>query len=243
MKLIVPFSLLIAIGCILTVGCLAVANKNTVNDTMKSTANISVAAGFVPFNTSHTGPDTNVNETGVLKGPLRVTISGYPANLDVILDTVTVGTVKSSTDLNLMVSEGNHSVMVCINSVCEQENITASFGRQVTVDFGERLRRDVQFPTATARIIDYAKNGNGVSVNVEFINPETVDHTISVELGVGYTYIDGRTFTKHGDFAKVTTPLFVPAGQRVTRTVDIAFEGSGTNYCFDYPVISELYVM
>jgi hypothetical protein len=239
MKLIGLLVPLIAIGCILTVGCVGIANKNTVNATVNKT----IGAGFTSFtNSSHPGSNSTADSTTVLKGLLSVSINGYPANLEVLVDNVTIGIVNSTTDLNLMVPEGNHIVVVCMDPICEHENITTSFGRQVTINFGERLRKDIEFPNATARILDYYKNGNGVSVNVEFINPESVDHTISVELGVGYTYIDSTSFIKHGDSAEVTTSMFVKARQRQTKTVDIAFASSGSNYSFDFPAISGIYV-
>jgi hypothetical protein len=245
MKLIAPFALFMAVGFILAAGCVAMTNKNTVN--------ASTAASFAPFsNTSDPGLNKTINatanSTSELKGSLRVSISGilYPANLSVVLDNETVGTVKPTTPLYLMVSEGNHTVMVCVSSVCEQENVMTRFGRYVTVDFSERLQRDVEFPNPTARptaqILDYYKNGNVVSVYVEFINPEFIDHMISMDLSVGYTYIDGRSHVKLGDSAQAKTELFAKAGQRETKRVDMYLANSGTIISFDNPVIEELTV-
>ena len=245
MKPIVPFALFLAVGFILAAGCVAMTNKNSVNAT--------TAASFAPFsNISDPGLNKTINatanSTSELKGSLRVSISGilYPANLSVILDNETVGTVNPTTPLYLMVSEGNHTVMVCVSSVCEQENVMTRFGRYVTVDFSERLQRDVEFPNPTARptaqILDYYKNGNVVSVYVEFINPEFIDHMISMDLSVGYTYIDGRSHVKLGDSAQAKTALFVKAGQRETKRVDMYLANSGSIISFDNPVIEELTV-
>jgi len=245
MKLIVPFALFMAVGFILAAGCVAMTNKNTVNAT--------TAPSFAPFsNTSDPGLNKTINatanSTSKLKGSLRVSISGilYPANLSVVLDNETVGTVKPTTPLYLMVSEGNHTVMVCVSSVCEQENVMTRFGRYVTVDFSERLQKDVEFPNPTARptaqILDYYKNSNVVSVYVEFINPEIIDHMISVDLSVGYTYIDGRSHVKLGDSAQAKTALFVKAGQRETKRVDMYLANSDSIISFDNPVIEELTV-
>jgi hypothetical protein len=245
MKLIVPFALFMAVGFILAAGCVAMTNKNTVNAT--------TAASFAPFsNTSDPGLNKTINatanSTSELKGSLRVSISGilYPANLSVVLDNETVGTVNPTTPLYLRVSEGNHTVMVCVSSVCEQEYITTRFGRYVTVDFSERLQRDVEFPNPTARptaqILEYYKNGNVVSVYVEFINPESVDHLISVDLSVGYTYIDDRSHVKLGDSTQAMTSLFVKAGQRETKRVDMYLASSDSSISFENPVIKDLKV-
>jgi hypothetical protein len=243
MKLLVPFAVFLSVGFVLAAGCLTMTNKNS--------ANLTVAPSFVPFsNLSDPGLNTSMNETAnntnISKGSLRVSINGisYPANLSVVLDNETVGMVKPTKPLYLMVSEGNHTVRVCVGSVCEQENVITKFGRYVNVDFSERLQRDVEFPNPTARptaqILDYYKNDNVVSVYVEFINPETVDHTISVELSVGYTYIDGRSHVKLGDSAHAMTALFVKAGQREIERVDLYLSNSDSLISFDSPVIEEL---
>jgi hypothetical protein len=242
MKLIVPCALVIAVGFILAAGCVAVTNKNTVN--------VTTDASFAPFSTpSDPGLNATINattnSTSTLKGSLRVSISGisYPANLSVVLDNETVGTVEPTKPLYLMVAEGDHTVMVCVRSVCEQENVKTRFGRYVNVDFSERLLKDVEFPNPTARptarILNYYKNGNVVSVYVEFINPESVDHTISVDISVGYTYIDGRSHSKAGDSAQAKTTQFVKAGQKETQGVNIYLASSDTIMSFDNPVIVE----
>ena len=244
MKLIVPFALFLAVGFILAGGCVAMTNKNTVN--------VTTAAGFAPFsNTSDPGLNQTINatanSTSALKGSLRVSISGisYPANLSVVLDNETVGTVKPTTPLYLMVSEGNHTLMICVSPVCEQETVTTRFGRYVTVDFSERLQRDVEFPNPTARptarILEYYKNGNVISVNVEFINPSTEDLLMSVVVSCGYSYIDDRTSIKMGDSASGMLVQNVKAGQRVSEELYLNF-ASGHSYSYDYPEIQELKV-
>jgi hypothetical protein len=231
MKHKISFAVIVIVSWVLVAGCIDIANRNTQNTSLPSPT-------FAPFDLSDPGVNGHENGTSGLKGPLVVSISGYPANPTVFLDNSPVGTVSSTTPLNLMVTEGRHVVQVCVNSVCESENVTTRFGKQTTVDFGERLRRDMEFPNATVRIIEYFKTGNGVSVNVEFINPETVDRTIFVELSVGFSYIDDRTKIKYRDLAKATTSVFVKAGQREIKRVDVSFSGSGSYNSFDYPVLS-----
>ena len=245
MKFFVPFALLTAVGLILAAGCVAMVNKNTTNAT--------TAAGSDPV-PSISDPGLNetiiptANSTPDLKGSLRVSIGGilYPAVLSVVLDNETVGTVKPDAPLYLRVSEGNHTVTVCLNSVCEQENITTKFGTYVTIDFSERIQRDVEFPNPTARptahILDYYKNGDVVSVYVEFVNPESIDHTISADLSFGYTYIDSRSHIKLGDSAHARTTVFVNAGQKETNRVDMYLPGSDASICFSNPVIEELQI-
>jgi hypothetical protein len=169
----------------------------------------------------------------------------YPANLSVVLDNETVGTVEPTTPLYLMVPEGNHTVMVCVRSVCEQENVTIRFGRYLTVDFTERLQRDVEFldpfVQPTARILACYKNGNTISMDVEFINPSTKDLLMSVKVNCGYSYIDGRTSIRMGDSARGMLVQNVKAGEHITKSLDLYF-AKGGSVSYDYPVIQELTV-
>ena len=244
MKVTESFALVMVVGCILAAGCVAPTNKDPVNAT--------ATANFAPFsNTSDPGlnrtPAAIPSNSPELKGSLRVSISGisYPVNLSVILDNETAGTVTPAKPLFLMVSEGYHNVMVCVGPVCEQENISTRFGSYMTVDFSERLQRAVKFPNPTARptarILDFYKNGNIVSVYVEFINPESADHTMSVDLSMGYTYIDGRSYVKLGDSTQARTSLFVKAGQRETKRVDM-YLASDSVMSFDNPEIQDFTV-
>ena len=244
MNLIVLFALFMAIGFIVAAGCLAPTNNLTVNATTAPT--------FVPnTNTSDTGVNQTINATAdttsTLNGSLRVSIRGitYPATLSVVLDNETVGTVKPTTPLYLMVPEGNHTVVVCVRSVCVQENVTTRFGRYVTVDFSERLQRDVEFldpfVQPTARILTCYKNGNAISIDVEFINPSTKDLLMSVKINCGYSYIDDRTSIRMEDSARGMLVQNVKAGQRITRSHDLYF-ANGESVRYDYPVLQELTV-
>jgi hypothetical protein len=217
-----------AVGCILAAGCVGTTTKNTVNPIS---------------NTSDPGSNATVNSTSTLNGSLKVSISGISdsANLSVVLDNQTVGTVNPTKPLFLMVSEGNHTVMVCMSSICEQENVTTRFGRYVTVDFSERLHRDGAIAQPTAKILGYYKNGDAISVNVEFINPSTKDLLMSVTISCGYSYIDDRTSIKMGDSARGRLVQNVRAGQRITESLNLNF-GSGSSYSYGYPVIEELMI-
>lgn len=228
MKLIVPFALLMAVGCLLTAGCVAVTNKNN-------------ESSLSPL--ADPRDNATVIDTPMLNGSLKVSVSGItdPSNLSVFLDNETVGTVNPGTPLSLMVSEGNHTVMVCGGSVCEQENVTTRFGRYVTVDFSERLFKHVTMLQPTARILEYYKNGDAISVSVEFNNPSTVDHLMSVVVSCGYNYIDDRTGIKMGDSTGGMLVQNVRAGQSITKPLILNF-ASGRSYSFDNPVIKELKV-
>jgi hypothetical protein len=245
MKPIVPFALLIAVGFMLAAGCIAMTSKNIANATTNITVTpVSITpVPVVNQTTNATSNGTASNST--LKGSLRVSISGisYPANLSVILDNDPVGTVQPTTPLYLMVPEGNHTVMVCMESVCEHEKVTTGFGKYTTVDFSERILRDIKFPDPfaqpSARIIDYYKNGNAIGVTVEFFNPSKKDLQMTASVSCGYSYIDDRTSYKMGDCAKGTLVKQVGAGQRISDDLALYFV-SGRSISYSIPVIDEL---
>jgi hypothetical protein len=246
MKLIVPFALCIAVGLVVAAGCITTTTKHAENTTTAISITPTVTT---PGNGVNKTANTTTNNTSIsnLKGSLRVSISGIsnPANLTVILDNGTVGVVSPTNPLYLMTSEGNHTVMVCMDSVCEQESVMTKFGKYVTVDFSDRVKKDMKFPDPLARpdarILDYFKNGNGISVHLEFINPSKEDLMMMASVSCGYSYIDDRTSFKMGDSAKGKLIQNVKSGQRKTATLDLYFV-SGRSYSFDSPVIDELTV-
>jgi hypothetical protein len=247
MKLISAFVLAVCIFFVIASGCVIMTNKNTTTLAVApspSTANFS--------NLSDPGKNETIKITtppqSDLKGSIRVSISGClnPLNISVLLDNETAGTMNPSNPLFLMVPEGNHTITVCVNSVCENETVTTKFGKYVNVDFSDRLMKDVKFPDPNARpgarILDYYRNGNGISVYVEYINPDSVDHTLYADISVGYTFIDERTHVKLGDATQAKTAAFVKAGQKETKRADMYFSSGGSLISYGSPIIEDFRV-
>jgi hypothetical protein len=201
----------------------------------------------IPVNVSSDTTDLRLNTTpdGIkqLNGSLIVTVAGfsYPTNLSVLLDNKTIGSVNPSAPLYLTVSEGNHTIMVCADFICERENVTIRFGKYLTIDFSERLHRDVVILQPTARVIGCYRNGNVLSVDIEFINPSRQDHQMSAVVSCGYSYIDERTNIKMVDSSRGTIIKDVRAGQRVTESLTLNLVNSNS-LSHSYPVIEELKV-
>ncbi|MDD1697531.1 MAG: hypothetical protein LUQ36_04135 [Methanoregula sp.] len=237
MKRIVLLTILVTVGCILAAGCVAQPKKDI-------NATVSPTNTFIPFANSTTIPGSNgtfnasnvTNVTQKLKGPMRVSISGYPAYLPVFIDNQSVGIVYREKPLDLMLDEGNHNVKVCVGAICEQEAVLIVFAKKTFVDFGDRLREKVEFPEPTARIIDYYRDGDGVATVVEFINPTTKDLYMTAEISVGYSFINSRTGQKVGESARGKTYLYVGPGERLTDTIHLYFS-DGSAYMFDPPTL------
>jgi hypothetical protein len=228
MKLVVASALIITMGLILAAGCVTVTNKDPVNSSSNTT-----------------NPRVNITPTGVapLNGSLMVTVAGfsYPTDLSVLIDNKTVGSVNPAAPLYLMVPEGNHTLGVCADFICEQENITIRFGKYVTIDFSERLHKDVVIMEPTARVTSCYKNGDVLSVDIEFINPAKQDHQMSAVVSCGYNYIDTRTNVKMVESSRGTITKDVKAGQRVTESLNLYLINSNS-LSHSFPVIEELKV-
>jgi hypothetical protein len=180
---------------------------------------------------------SNVTVTSGLKGPLRVSIGGWEADLPVSIDNKSVGIVTHDKPLDLMVTEGNHTVKVCTGTICLEENVTVKFAKQRIVDFEERLIRDVEFPNPTARIVGYYTSGDQITVNVEFINPSSKSLSMSADVKCGYTYIESRSENRVGSVAQGMANAYVESGQRTVQTLYL-YLADGYSYTYSIPVIS-----
>jgi hypothetical protein len=168
------------------------------------------------------------------QGPLSISIGGYNAeHIPVLIDDNIVGEVSLGKLLNLMVSEGSHTVKICVGMVCETEDVNIKFAQPSFIDFGERLKKDVEFSKPTARITSSFLSGITFIVNTEFINPDTTDHTMTATVGCGYSYIDYNSKERKNEFAQTQVSQFVKAGDRQTQQV-ILYLSKGT-----YPIASE----
>ncbi len=241
MKIITLLAMLIAVGCILATGCVAQPKKDPGNATVSPTNT------FTPFVNTTTVPTPNAtvnatnttNVTPKLKGPLRVSIGSYSTDdpLPVMVDNKSAGVVKAGFPLDLMIPEGNHTVAVCVGITCPEKYVTVVFAKSSFLDFEDLLRSRAEFSKPVVRILRSYKNGDGVGVEVEYINPTQKDLTMSAELSVGYSYIDSRTSIRMGDSVRSKASEWVEAGHRVTRTVELNF-AYGSSYTYDEPAIS-----
>jgi len=169
-----------------------------------------------------------------------VSIGGFDAQLPVKIDNVTVGTVAQGKPFKTRVNTGEHVLMVCFGAVCEKEQITATFGKPVYVDFGEQLQRDVEFSKPTARIVSTNQNGNTLVVEVEFINPNAKDVTISATISCQYTYLNSNR-ERVGDSARVQVTRVVKSNDRPKQNANIYLSGSGV--IASPPVITEMTIL
>ncbi len=232
MKIIVLIPLIIIIGCILATGCVGQIKNTTGNITTVTTITT-----FAPL--SNVTNISNTTVTSGLKGPLRVSIGGWDADLPVFLDNKSVGIVSHDKPLDLMVNEGNHTVKICAGTMCKEEVVSIQFAKQRLIDFEAWLMQEVEFAKPTARIVGYYPSGDQYTITVEFINPSTKDLIMTAEVKAGYTYIESRSNNRVGSVAQGIVNANVKSGSRTMETLylDLA---SGYSYTHSIPEISKI---
>ena len=173
----------------------------------------------------------------IVTGPLSVSIGGYNAELPVLVDNVTVGNVSQGKPLSMMVSEGNHTVKVCVGILCVNETVGVQFAKPLSLDFGEQLKKVAEFSTPTVRILDTRyTSGAKVLVDLEFINPTIKDLTFTTEVQLAYSYIDAQSKERHGNAKQTTVTKWVKAGTRAKQSTDVWMDG-GRSYIIEIPRI------
>ena len=170
----------------------------------------------------------------IATGPLTISIGGYNADLPVLLDNVSIGNASQGKPINLMVSEGNHTIKVCVGIICQNETVEVKFAKPVFVDFGERLKQVAEFSTPTVQIVNIRQSGSRVTVDLEFINPTKADLTFTTTVQCTYTYIDSQG--RKGNFKQITVTRSVKAGNSTKQSSDIVLDG-GRSYIIEIPQI------
>jgi len=231
--ILIPF--MIMVGCILTSGCVGQIKNTTVNNTVTPTITFTSFSNVT--NITNTTNTTNTSVTSGLKGPLRISIGSWGADLPVSIDNTSVGIVSHDKPLDLKLEEGNHTVKVCAGTICLEEVVSIQFAKLRVVDFEERLLRDVVYPNPTARIVGSYPAGDQITITVEFINPSPKDLSMSAEVRCSYTYIESRSNNRVGSVAQRIVNANVKSGNRVMQTVDLNL-ASGYSYVYSIPEIS-----
>jgi hypothetical protein len=170
------------------------------------------------------------------RGSLTVSIGGYDAELPVIVDDAGAGNVSMGNPLNLMLSEGRHLVTVCVGRLCENETVEIKFAHPVYIDFGERLKKDMEFTRPTIRIVDTRQINDVVTVDVEFINPSAKDITMTATIRCTYSSIDPISHRRSANSKQDTVTTVVNAGDRTMKSLDLTLTG-GSVYNIEIPVI------
>jgi hypothetical protein len=222
-----PFSQFISPGLHAVKIC-AINNCYTQNVNMKPSGQVSVDFG-------------DQLNSGTLMADLIIYIGGYDAVLPAYVDNVSVGNVSPVNPLNLKVTSGIHYVKVCSGVICENAVIETKFGRPSYIDFGEQLKRDVEFPDPTVRILSASQNGNTLVVNSEFINPTRKDLTMTATISATYTFLDPETKVRTGNSVSTIQSHLVKSGERTKYQFSLYLGGgSSSSTIASDPVVIDL---
>ena len=256
LKITVLFTIFILVGFVLVAGCSTPSIKNTKAGNSSTPAITPTFTALTPAVvqttvSGSTGTATPANK----KGQMTVSIGDYPAEqpVPVFLDNVSAGELSPGTPLNLTVDTGRHAVRICVIGSCLQEEVLIIFSNPTTIDFGDRLKKEVgSGGSLTVSIGGYDAKlpvfiDNTSIGNVSLGNPLTMkvgegSHTVTVCVGIicenetaeikfGHpVYIDFGDRLKK--VAESTTPTvrIVDTRQMNDRvTVDVEFFNPGKN--------------
>ena len=145
LKIIMPLTLLIVVACVVVAGCSIPTIRNAkVENSSSPTITPSISA-TTPADMQTTVPYGTETSGEIKKGQLDVSIGDYPAEqpVPVFIDTVSAGNVLPGKPLNLTVTAGRHTVMICAIGSCVQEDVLIISSNPTTIDFGDRLKNEI----------------------------------------------------------------------------------------------------
>jgi hypothetical protein len=144
-KIVVILTIFIMVGCVLVAGCSTPSIKNTKAGNSSSPAISPSFTAQTPAVVQTTVPVRTETSKEIRKGQLTVSIGDYPAEkpVPVLIDTASAGEVSRGKPLNLTVTVGRHTVMICVIGACIQEDVLITSSDPTTIDFGERLKKEV----------------------------------------------------------------------------------------------------
>jgi hypothetical protein len=227
-----------------------VSQGTTINRTMNAgNHTVKICYGEICFNKIAEIQPSNLTsidfeeqlENDLPQGSVHISIGGYPGDkLPVFVDSAPVGNVSLGKPLDIRVNVGNHNVSVCVGYYCEHEDMQIKFGTPIFIDFGERLKKDVEFSKPTIRIVNSSLTDNTLTVSVEFNNPDSSDHVMTATVSCVYSFLDSQKI-RRSDSAQEPVTIAEKAGGRETQQMTL-WLGGGTSVMANAPVITEVTV-
>lgn len=147
--------LLVVMAYILVTGCVVISTKNETIVQTPSPKTYPSAPGTTTASPATTVPTLREIPPGVPFGKLNISIGNYKARLPVFVDNVSAGQVSTGNVLNLKVIEGKHTIRICSGSFCVTVDVPVYSAITTTIDFEERLTRDLPLGWLNVSIGDY----------------------------------------------------------------------------------------
>ena len=161
----------------------------------------------------------------VPKGFLSVSIGSYNARLPVYLDNVSSGRTAKGKPLNISTNDGPHSVRVCDNDFCEEQEVVVTAGKTTVVDFGDRLTKNVPKGPLTVSIGGY--NADNLAVTLDGVSIGTVSQVkpLNVMASEGYHYLEvcaGVVCVNRDVDLKFASPTTVDFSEQLKKEVEFS---------------------
>jgi hypothetical protein len=238
------------VASVLAAGCVIPINKNTTAENPGSyspTDTLSVET-TPPAVTQTTALDDTSSSPDTRTGQLNVSIGDYNAEppATVFIDNASVGTVSRGNPLDLTPAVGVHTVRICVIGACLEEEVLVISSSPITIDFGERLKKEAVTGPLRVSIGGYNAElpvfiDNASVGNVSMTEPLNMmvregNHTVRVCVGIlcvnetvaikfaQPVYIDfGERLKKVAEFPIPTVQIIDTRRSGNTVTVDVEF--------------------
>ena len=216
--------LFVCIAVILTVGCTSQATPAPITTPVATSVATPAPTTAVPVQTS--APVAIVTTTPAAanqpNGTLTLTAAAFGGKATVNIDGAESGILTQEPPFTMKLPEGNHTLKLCIRSVCLNENIQINAAKITSLDFGTRLvnLETGSKPSATITLSQQA--GHQLIVLVDFDNPTSEDLTMIATIQCVYSYGGGNSGVDQGMTAAIgVVKIDVPAGGKSFDTTTI----------------------
>jgi hypothetical protein len=227
-KIVVLFTIVILVACVLVAGCSTPSIRSTKTGNSSNPATTPTFTALTPAAVQTTIPGSAGSGTGAnKKGQITVSIGDYPAELPitVFIDNASAGNVSSGKPLNLTVDTGRHTVRICVIGSCLQEDVLALSSTPTSINFGERIKKEVgSGGSLTVSIGGYDAEllvfvDNKSIGNVSLGNPLNLrvgegNHTIKVCVGI---ICENETAE-----IKFGHPVYIDFGERLKKDAEFS---------------------
>ncbi len=166
---------------------------------------------------------------------LKITLGAYEKDATIYADSVIVGNVSPGIPFTVKLSEGNHEIKVCKDTVCITQNVLTPFGKVTTLELGEQFNNAIKSSIPSATIVDAVSGGDVIIANVEFYNPTQDDLFMTATVQGVYSYRDESGSGNNPTMG--TASGKVPAGGRAIFVAELPMRTKANALSSTAPII------
>jgi|WetSurMetagenome_2_1015567.scaffolds.fasta_scaffold14450_5 hypothetical protein len=171
-------------------------------------------------------------------GTLTVSAQAFTGKATLNLDGNDTGTLTQSTPFTVRLPQGSHVIRVCVESVCDTEQVQVTALKTTTVDLSSKLSDLAANTKPSAKVVDTTPASNQILVSVQFSNPGQDDLTMTAVVVCPYQYGGGKLGSGTASGSGVARADVAAGGRVVTLVTIVLPDEIGTVYVSAIPTLS-----